>query len=74
MILQVLHDSELLSEEVLNEWIEDRQALTDSTSAEGRLFNEPSVQEFVKWLQDDDEEDDDEDDDDDTEGEDYSKN
>lgn len=65
MMLQVLNDSELLSEEVLNEWIEERQGCEDTSEGVGKLFNEPSVQEFVEWLQEDSEEDDDDDEDED---------
>jgi len=60
MFLQVLHDSDLLSEEMLVLWIDARRTEEPQSKA-GKLFSEPLVQAFVEWLEDD--EDDDEDDD-----------
>ena len=57
MILQVLHESELLAEEALDEWISRRKDEGKQSSI-GKLFNEPQVQEFVHWLHDEDEDDD----------------
>ena len=53
MMLQVLHESELVTDEVFEQWIDERQEEEDTDSGIGKLFNEPFVQEFVEWLQDD---------------------
>ena len=65
LVLQILYDSELVSEDALLRWIGLRD---DDEDERKKLFNEPKVQEFVEWLQeedDDDDEDEDEDDEDD---------
>ena len=65
LILQLLYDEELVSEEALVQWIEERNAEgAEPTSARGKLFKHPQVQTFVAWIQED-EDDDDEDDEDD---------
>ena len=62
MMLQVLHESELLTEEILGCWISDKRL--EENQSRRKLFNEPSVQEFVDWLQNDGNSEDDDDDDD----------
>lgn len=69
-ILQILYDAELVTEDALLQWAAQRQAEVDEeeeeqgkvTSARLQLFQDPTVQEFVAWLEEDEsEEDDDED-------------
>jgi len=65
-ILQICYDSELLTEDGILQWVEDSQDDEDDEEENERdtrrkvLFNEPSVQEFVKWIKDSEEDDDDE--------------
>ena len=65
MLLQMLYDEELVSQEALEEWIEMRRGLTvddedDDEEAEqdrkrAKLFAEPMVQALVEWLEQSDE-------------------
>lgn len=72
-ILQLAYQSELLSEEVLIKWANDRENSEDPDSFRKELYLEEAIQEFVKWLRetaeesddDDDEEEDDDDENDD---------
>jgi len=67
IILQILYDAEILTEEALLQWITSREieVKNNSISIEKiKLFQQPSVQEFVEWLQGDEEEEEEEDDED----------
>jgi hypothetical protein len=66
LLLQVMYDAELLSEEALQLWVEERKE-DDINSKVGKLFAEPQVQAFVEWLQEEDDDDEEEDDDEDNE-------
>eukprot|EP00934_Nitzschia_sp_Nitz4_P001265 Nitzschia sp. Nitz4//scaffold241_size29735//26973//29459//NITZ4_008032-RA/size29735-processed-gene-0.4-mRNA-1//1//CDS//3329543793//1265//frame0 len=67
-LLQTLHDEEVLSEETLLAWAEERKS-EDEGSPIGKLFNLQSVQDFIEWLEEDSEDEDDEDSDEDSESE-----
>ena len=76
MLLKQMLDIEVLSEESLLKWAQERQAdagyddeeVEDQvTKKKVALFKDPKVQEFVKWLHELDEEDDDEEDEDEDE-------
>jgi translation initiation factor eIF-2B subunit epsilon len=63
-LLQTLHDKEVLSEEALLAWKEERKDETEDTPLVGKLFHLQLVQEFLEWLEEESEEegsDDDED-------------
>jgi translation initiation factor eIF-2B subunit epsilon len=62
-LLQTLHDEEVLSEQALLAWAEQRKSEPDSSPL-GKLFRLQSVQDFLEWLEEGDEDDDDDDDDD----------
>jgi translation initiation factor eIF-2B subunit epsilon len=64
-ILQMLHDSDLLTDTSLLEWAELRASSQGCSEAKMSLFLTPAVQAFVAWIKEDDEEESDEDDDDD---------
>ncbi|KAG5182444.1 nucleotide-diphospho-sugar transferase [Tribonema minus] len=63
-ILQLLYDTEVVSEEGMEQWIALRRS-GPATAPEMTLFNAPQTQEFIAWLEDEEEESDDEDEDDD---------
>lgn len=63
LILQVLFESELLSEACLMAWISQRES-DDKCLPRKELFLQPHVQAFVEWLQEDEDNDDDDDEDD----------
>jgi translation initiation factor eIF-2B subunit epsilon len=50
--LQTLHDVEVLSEEAILAWAEERKSEPAKDTLVGRLFLLPSVQDFLEWLQD----------------------
>ena len=66
-LLQTLHDEEIVSEEAILSWAEDRKSEPEDSQL-GKLFRLQSIQDFLEWLEeesedeDDDEEDDSEDD------------
>lgn len=60
-VLQTLHDEEVLSEETLLAWAEERKG-EPADSDLGKLFAMESVQDFLEWLQEDEESDSDDDD------------
>lgn len=66
--LQLMHDEEIVSEEAIFAWADERK-LESSDTPKGKLFNTKPVQEFLEWLQEDEEEDSDEDDDEEDEDE-----
>lgn len=72
-ILQILYDSELVSDEALLKWISLREHLCrfidDSSNNKEivKLFQEETVQQFVQWVKQIDEDDDDEEEEDDDE-------
>lgn len=75
MVLQLLYEADVVSQESFEDWIADRRGLiADGEVEDARvgLFREPMVQAFVEWLEDDDdsEEEDDEDEEEDDEDED----
>ena len=80
MLLQMLYDEEILSQEALDDWIELRRGFIDdendvSEEAEldrqrASLFKEPMVQALVEWLEESDESEDDESEDDESEDDD----
>ena len=55
--LQTLHDAEILSEEAILAWADERKSEPDIESPVGKLFRLPSVQDFLEWLQEDESED-----------------
>lgn len=57
LILQLMYDNDLASEESLKQWISLRRN-DEPDSQTGRLFLEPQVQMFVEWLEEDDEDED----------------
>lgn len=61
-LLQVLYDADLLSEEAILDWSEQRQKLTKIGSDLKRveLYNDERVQAFLQWMQEEDDEEDDE--------------
>jgi len=67
-ILQILYDAELVTEEALLQWAEQRKAEVEEeqeeqgkvTSARLLLFQDPIVQEFVEWLEEEEEDDEEE--------------
>lgn len=56
-----LSNAELLSDEVLGDWIDERESEEEKNSPRGKLFREEKVQEFVEWLREEVEEEDEED-------------
>jgi translation initiation factor eIF-2B subunit epsilon len=61
LLLQMLHDQEIVSEEAILAWAADRKEEDgEKDSARGRLFRLQPVQDFLEWL--DEESDDDNDD------------
>ena len=62
MILQIIYDAELISEDALLKWIELRKS-QGTTGKVGKLFFEPQVQEFVDWLLEESEDEDEDEDD-----------
>lgn len=68
-IIQIVYDSELVSDEATLKWIYLREQLcrfTDDSNKEIlKLFQEESVQQFVQWVKQIDEDDEEEDDEDD---------
>jgi len=62
-IIQVMYDSDLLSEASILKWINSRKNSNDIMKM--RLFNEQAVQEFVDWIQNDEDDDEDGDEDED---------
>lgn len=59
-LLQALHDEEVLSEEALLAWAESRKSEPSADTPIGKLFQLPSVQDFLEWLEEDSEDEDDE--------------
>ena len=64
LILQLLYDEELVTEDALMKWIQARED-EDAGTPRGALFRQPQVQAFVEWLQEEEEEDDEDEDEDD---------
>ena len=64
LILQTLHDEEVLSEEAILAWAEQRKS---ESSEKAKLLELPSIQAFLEWLEESEEEDSSDDDDDDDE-------
>mmetsp|Transcript_9050 Transcript_9050/g.22900 ORF Transcript_9050/g.22900 Transcript_9050/m.22900 type:complete len:907 (-) Transcript_9050:52-2772(-) len=64
-LLQTLHDEDILSEDAILAWAEERKKEPDS-SPTGKLFQTQPVQDFLEWLEDDDGDDDDDDSEDDS--------
>lgn len=61
-LLTVLEDEEVVSDEAIFAWADERQ--NDGDTPRGRLFRSKAVQEFLEWLREEsDEEDDSEDED-----------
>ena len=60
-LLQTLHDKEVLSEEAILAWKEERLA-EDAESPLGKLFHLSAIQEFLEWLEEEEEDSDDDDD------------
>ena len=63
-LLQILHDAGILTEESLLQWIRSRRNMPPD-AARRLLFDQPEVQDFVEWIEDEgegSEEDDDADD------------
>ena len=56
LILQLMYDNDLASEESLKQWISLRRN-DEPDSQTGRLFLEPQVQMFVEWLEEDEDDD-----------------
>lgn len=63
-LLQTLHDQDILSEESILAWAEERKS-ESTDSALGKIFRLQSIQDFLEWLQEEEEEDDDDDEDED---------
>lgn len=61
-IMQLFYDADLLSEEVLLQWIDLRRNHCNSSSRQNALFNETSVQDFVDWIEAEEEDSEEEDD------------
>lgn len=66
-IMQLFYDAELLSEEVLLQWIDLRRNHCNSSSRQNALFNETTVQDFVDWIEAEEEDDSEEEDEDEDE-------
>ena len=68
LLLQILHDEEIVSEEAIKSWAAGRRD-EDPDSPAGRLFASAPVQDFLEWLEasSDEESEEEEDDDDDEE-------
>lgn len=64
-LLQTLHHEDVLSEDAILAWAEDRKKESDS-SPTGQLFRTQPVQDFLEWLEEDDDGDDDDDSEDDS--------
>ncbi|KAG6610868.1 translation initiation factor eIF-2B subunit epsilon [Phytophthora cinnamomi] len=66
-LLQTVYDLEWVSEDVILEWHEAKQANADEEEASDAIAaaSKKDVQEFIDWLQESEDEDDDDDDDDD---------
>ena len=62
-LLTVLEDEEVVSEEAIFAWADERQKEGDDTSSpRGQLFRSKAVQEFLEWLREEESDDDDDDD------------
>ena len=59
MSVSVSVSADLLTEDGITQWAEDKQDEEDA--ARLALFNEPAVQAFVAWINDNDDDDDDDD-------------
>ena len=68
-LLQTVYNEDVVSEEAIVSWSEERKAEAGSDSARARLFQQDSVQEFLEWLLADDSSDEDGSDDDDSDDE-----
>jgi len=68
--LQTMHDHEVLSEEAILQWAEERRKAAsgggDDEDPKQKLFQMQSVQDFLEWLEDDKDDSDDDSDDDDS--------
>lgn len=51
-LLQIMHDAGILAEESLVQWISLRRSMT-SDAARKSLFDQPEVQDFVEWIEED---------------------
>lgn len=73
LLLQMLHDEEIVSEEAVLAWAADRKEQDgEKDTPRGRLFRLPPVQEFLDWLDEESDEEDDDEDEEDDDGEDES--
>jgi translation initiation factor eIF-2B subunit epsilon len=67
-VLQTMHDEEVLSEEALLKWADERKqevgSVQQESSARLELFRSQPVQDFLEWLEEESEEEDDDSDDD----------
>ena len=61
LILQTLHDEEVLSEEAILAWAEQRKS---ESTEKAKLLDLPSIQAFLEWLEESEEEDSSDEDDD----------
>mmetsp|Transcript_32702 Transcript_32702/g.54802 ORF Transcript_32702/g.54802 Transcript_32702/m.54802 type:complete len:152 (+) Transcript_32702:23-478(+) len=66
-VLQTLHDEEVLSEEAILKWAEERKQENDDSPDDGdsswsrvKLFHSQPVQDFLEWLEEESEEEEDE--------------
>lgn len=55
LFLQHMHDEEIVSEDAIFAWAEDRKE-EPKDSPRGKIFNMSLIQEFLEWLEDDDDE------------------
>jgi translation initiation factor eIF-2B subunit epsilon len=69
LLLQTLHDEELVSAEAILAWAAACRQDTSTDSRRAKLFQLKPVQQFLEWLETNDDDDDDEDDEDDEEEE-----
>lgn len=59
-LLQIMHDSGILSEDSLLQWVGVRRE-NSQDALRNSLFEQPEVQEFIQWLEDEGSEEDEED-------------
>lgn len=64
-LLQTLHDEEIVSEDAILSWAEDRRAIDDVESPVAKVFALQPVQDFLEWLAESEDEESDEEDEDD---------
>jgi translation initiation factor eIF-2B subunit epsilon len=61
-LLQTLHDEEIVSEDAILSWAEDRRAIVDVDSPVAKVFALQPVQDFLEWLAESEDEESDEED------------